>query len=159
MRKGLSTIMDLEWLILGDYATMADGKLYLQGGGWDRLTIGGKLGQPRTLGIAASVRVPWNETNRTGHLQIEVQYEDGQSLAKINSEFKVGRPAEIPEGLDQRAQVAGNLTMPIEKFGTYAIVASLEGEEVGRTSFYVVPSQQLAMQQAKERQQAEGDEK
>ena len=76
MRKGLSTIMDLEWLIMGDYATMVDGKLYLQGGGWDRLTISGKLGQPRTRGTAARVRLPSHESTRTGHLHIEVHDDD-----------------------------------------------------------------------------------
>ena len=151
--------MKLEWLILGDFATMAGGKLFLQGGGWDRFTAPGPLPQNIALGIAASVRVPWNETNQTGHLQVEVQFEDGQQLAKIDSEFKVGRPAEIPEGMDQRAQIAGTFHTKIEKFGSYVIIARLEGEEAGRVGFYAVPNPQLAMQQAKERQQAEDERK
>ena len=69
--------MEIEWLILGDYAHMADGKLYLQGGGWERLNVNSGFPTKQMFGIATSVLVPWDETNQLINLEIEVQTEDG----------------------------------------------------------------------------------
>lgn len=145
--------MEVEWLIMGDFAQVVDNKLYLQGGGWDRLTVNSAFPLEHRVGIAASFRVPWNETNQLANVQIEVVTDDGDSVAKIEGQFKVGRPADHPPGQDQRTQIAGNLTLKLERPGTYAIEARLEGQVGKRTQFNVVPGPMLKMRQQHEREQ------
>lgn len=130
--------MDIEWLILGDFAQIVDNKLYLQGGGWTRFTVNTGFPVTHNLGIAASVIIPWNETNQEGHLEIEIQSEDGVSIGKLEGGFKVGRPPDHPPGQDQRAQIAANIPLELKGTGTYVVIGRLEGQELKRTRFNVV---------------------
>jgi hypothetical protein len=141
--------MDVEWLILADYAQIIGNKLYAQGGGWDKLTVNSNFPVQQRVGLAASFVVPWDETNQRHAVVIEVQTDDGASVAKIESQLEVGRPAGHPPGQEQRAQLAGNLTLNLNA-GTYAIVATIEGVERRRIRFNVVPGPMIAMQQQKQ---------
>lgn len=151
--------MELEWLILADFAQVINGKVYVQGGGWTALTVNKEFPIRQRVGIAASFIVPWPETNQQHSVEIEVQTDDGKQIAKIDGAFEVGRPAGIPVGQDQRAQLAGNLTLELNP-GTYALVGRVEGQEAGRTHFNVVPGpmQAMKLQQQQQRQQHEGDD-
>lgn len=139
--------MEVEWLILGDFAQMVANKLYLQGGGWDKLTVNSGFPVTHPMGIAASFRVPWNETNQEHHVEIEVVTDDGDSIAKINASLTVGRPPDIPAGQDQRSQIAGNLALQLPKQGTYTIIARIEDQEAAKTHFNVVTGPFLAARQ------------
>ena len=142
--------MEVEWLILADYATIVNGKLYLQGGGWDKLTINSGFPVSHHMGLAASFVIPWNETNQVHELAIEILTEDGHQLGKIEARIEVGRPPGIPQGQDQRAQIAGDMTLKLDKPGTYPIVASVGDEVARRIHFNVVSGPMLQMTQAKE---------
>ena len=139
--------MRVEWLILADYAQAIGNKVYIMGGGWDRLTVNSGFPMQQSVGIASSVIVPWNETNQETTLEIEVLTEDGVSIAKVEAKFNVGRPAEHPRGQDQRAQLALNVPLSFKEPGAYVIVARLEGQEEEKTQFNVVPGPMLAMKQ------------
>ena len=130
--------MQLEWLILGDYVELVGGKLYLMGGGWDILTANQPLPLPQHVGVAASYRVGWNETNERHTVEIDIVNERGDSLAKLAGTMEVGRPPGIARGQDQRAQVAGNILLEIRELGTYTITARIEGQEEGKTTFSVI---------------------
>jgi hypothetical protein len=130
--------MQLEWLILSDFAQIVAGKLYLMGGGWDVLTMNQPLPMGQPLAVAASFRVGWNETNEQHNVEIEIQNEKGDSLAKIAGVMEVGRPPGIARGQDQRAQIAGGLVLEIRELGTYTVTARIEGQEEGRTTFTVI---------------------
>ncbi len=145
--------MEVEWLILGDYAHMADGKLYLQGGGWERMMVNDGFPSKRMVGIATSVLIPWAETNQPINVEVEVQTEDGDTLARINAQLKVGRPPDHPPGMPIRATLAANLGLEFKTAGAYVIIARLEEQEMRRTAFYVIPGPLLAMKQ--QQQQAE----
>lgn len=137
--------MRVEWLILADFAEVINNKLYLQGGGWDKLTVNTGFPLNRQLGIAASIRVPWNETNQEAALRIEVLTQDATSLAKMEGKFKVGRPPDHPPGEDQRAQIAATVGIEIKSEGIYVVVAHLGDQEEARVHFSVVPGPALAM--------------
>lgn len=127
-----------EWLMLADYAEVIAGKLYLHGGGWDRLTVGSEFPTAKIIGIAASFVVPWNETNKKIAARIEIQTQDGAIVGKLDGQFEVGRPAGIPPGQDQRFQLAANVPMKFDSAGVFALVGYVDGEESARTPFYVV---------------------
>jgi hypothetical protein len=141
----------VEWLILGDFAQIVGGKLYLQGGGWDVLTVNSRFPARQNVGLAAAVSVPWDSTNRRHAIDFQVLTDDSDEvLAKIETHFEVGRPAGRPAGQRQRWQMAGNLPLTFKKAGTYAVVVRIEGEESARVHFNVVPGPMLAIKQQRE---------
>ena len=72
----VDTTTSIEWLILADAAEVVGGKLYVMGGGWDRLTVHSQSAK-KNLAVALALRVPWHETNRQHAFQIDMTYEDG----------------------------------------------------------------------------------
>ena len=144
-------MMEVEWLILADAAQVVGNKLYLLGGGWDVLTVNSGFPLRRQLGIAASVKVPWNQTNEHHNLQLQIVSEDGEVVGTVTGEFEVGRPPGIKLGQDQRLQIAAGVDMEFKKEGAYTIVASLDGTEARRVAFNVTPG--LGVKAARRRQE------
>lgn len=136
--------MNVEWLILADSAQVVSNKLYLLGGGWDRLTIRKQPPVAHQMTVAASFRVSWNETNQRHSFEIEVADSDGGTIGKVAGQFEVGRPPGTLPGQDQRVQIAVNVGMQINKLGSYMIIARLNGEEGGSFPFNVVPGPEIA---------------
>ena len=130
--------MQMEWLILADSAQVVGNKLYLMGGGWDRLTVSQKFPTEQRVGIALAIKVPWNRTNERHDFEIEIASEDAAPIAKVAGNFEVGRPAGIPPGQDQRVQLAVETTIKFERPGTFVIVAKLDGKEGQRVPFHVM---------------------
>jgi hypothetical protein len=128
--------LDLEWMILCDSAEVSNGKLYLLGGGWNRLTVN-SLQTKRSMSIAAAVRVPWFATNQRHSLEFKVETEDGKELASVKGEFEVGRPPGIPGGSSQLAQAVLNIQMEIGALGQYVIKGLVNGQMKKRTTFFV----------------------
>jgi len=129
----------IEYVTVADHAEAINGKLYLFGAGWTDVTPPpGPQGQPGVvhIGIAVSILVGWNETNRRFPLELTVVHEDGDELAKINAQIEAGRPAGLTPGADLRNLLAlgANLTFP--KLGSYEVRAHL-GEEVRSVTFRV----------------------
>lgn len=136
--------MDIEWLILADSAQVVGNKLYLLGGGWDRLTL--NMDVPQHFAIAVSIKVPWGETNLRHTFEIEVLSEDKsteeiKSIAKMGGQFEVGRPAGMPAGRDQRIQLALDMGLKIDSPGIKRIVASIDGTVSKQLFFDVVSTQ------------------
>lgn len=139
--------MEVEWTILGDYAHIAEGKLYLQGGGWERLNVNTGFPVRQQIGIAQSILVPWDETNQPIDLEIEIQTADGASLLKGKNQVKVGRPPDHPPGMPIRAMSASNIFFEFKEPGSYVLLSTLNGAEAKRTPFYIIPGPLLAMKQ------------
>jgi hypothetical protein len=132
-----------EWIILADYAEVINGKLYLMGGGWDRLTVNSGFPVTQQCGIAVSFRVPWSLTNQTHHFELEVADDDGKSLVQADGYFEVARPPGSPPGQPQRFQFSMNGPVQFEHPGGYVIIARSDGEEIDRSSFAVVSARPL----------------
>lgn len=138
--------MRCEWLILADHADILGNKLYLNGGGWDVLTITGPFPAKHLCALAASFEVGWNETNQRHNVQLEVRTADGQVLAQVAAQLEVGRPPGIPAGQSQRAQIAGNMVLDLPKSGTYEVVARVEDQIVSTVHFNVVAAPHQGLQ-------------
>jgi hypothetical protein len=133
--------MELEWLILADYAQVVGNKLYLMGGGWDVLTVSSGFPVQQHCAVAASFKVPWNETNERQNIEIDILGDDGENIATVRGQVEVGRPAGIIPGADQRTQIAAELGLNIGRAGTYCVVARIGESERGRVLFRVVEPQ------------------
>ena len=145
-REKIDEEIDVEWLILADAAQVVGGKLYLLGGGWDRLTVNSGFPVSQNVAVALSLLVPWNRTNEQHSFQIEIITVDSEKLAKIEGAFEVGRRPRMPKGQPQRTQVATGMLINFKMPGEFVIIASVDGEQKQRFPFYVEASPALQAQ-------------
>ncbi len=126
--------LTIEYLLLCDAAQVVSAKLYVMGGGWDRVQL---PSYPATLpvSLAVGVRVEWTETNRRHRLVVRGMSEDAdRELFRAEGEFEVGRPPGTPHGMGQLFQVAMNVPLQLPEPGSYTIEASVD-EGAGVRSF------------------------
>jgi hypothetical protein len=114
----------VDFAILADAAQALAGKLFLLGGGWDTLRVGGFPARHRPM-----------------TLSIDLQDEDGGSLfssGPLRHGFEVGRPTGAPEGSDIGLVRAFTFNhVPFPRAGGYAFSISLNDLEVDRLRFNV----------------------
>jgi hypothetical protein len=129
----------LEYLLVADGAHVVGGKLYVLGGGWDRLMVPKLPGYPATpFAVAVGVRVPWSLTNRKIAFGMDVLDADGGEVARLaGGEFEVGRPPGLRMGASQRFQLAVAAAPEFTEAGTYVIQCSVDGEILGQTTIEV----------------------
>lgn len=130
--------MKLEWLILADAAEVIGNKLYLMGGGWDRLTVHTDFPVAQHLGIAVSIAVEPTELGQTHEFALDVQSPEGKWLASLEADFEVTLPKGSDSKKNQRWQFASSMDLSLDVAGAYAIVIFLNGQEVGRQIFEVI---------------------
>lgn len=97
----------IDCFLLVDSAQVSNGKLFILGGGWARLTST-QIPVTRTFETAIRVVVPWTETNRPHPMELQIENEDGQALLEtpVKAEIRVGRPAQLKDGTDQVVPLA-----------------------------------------------------
>ena len=142
--------MNVEWFILADSAQVVGGKLYLLGGGWDRLTVNTGFPFDQRCALALSIKVPWNETNQKHSFEVEMISEDKtteqpKTLMKAGGQFEVGRPPGIRQGQEQRFQLAIEMNLRIETPGTKTAITRVEGQEMSRLDFTVIPGPMISV--------------
>ena len=81
-------------MLLADSAQVADGKLYILGGGWS-LTVP----DPSPSAVAIKLEVGWNETGREHHWELFLEDADGAPVM-----------IQTPEGM-QPVEIRGDLTV------------------------------------------------
>jgi hypothetical protein len=101
-------------LVLCDYVAVAEGKLYISGGGW---TVIGP--DPVPFGLAVLMEVPWDLTNRNIQLRLRMFHEDGHAVTQpapvgpqpveLGADVEVGRPAGVVAGTALPVPLAINL--------------------------------------------------
>lgn len=113
-------------MLLADAAQVANGKLYLLGGGW---SITGPQVPP--MAVALKIDVPWNEANRRHSWKLSLVDGDGQAVQVpgpegpqevfAGGEFEVGRPPGLAEGSDIDLPLAVNMgPLPLPAGNRYA---------------------------------------
>lgn len=90
-------------MLLCDSAQVADGKLYILGGGW---SLCGP--DPMPCAVALKIDVDWNEAEAIHHWELFLVDEDGQPVLvetpngahplEVQGDFQVGRPPTLPLG-------------------------------------------------------------
>jgi hypothetical protein len=101
-------------MMLCDYAQVADGKLYISGGGWSFTGPG-----PAQYAIALKIDVPWDRTNNQIQFALKLVGQDGQVVTQdtplgpqpveMQGEFEVGRPPGLKRGTPIDVPLALNL--------------------------------------------------
>ncbi len=128
-------------MVLADAAASENGKHYIHGAGWDRLSGTSFPITHPSMGVAVRLRIPWNETNEPHAVSVDVVDGDGVSILQgrvPQGTITVGRPPNIPVGQDQVLALAFTLVgVAFEKEGDYVVVVRLDGMDQARSPFLV----------------------
>ena len=134
---------------LADSVVVAEGKLYVQGAGWDTLVAGTFPVRHPRLGIGALLRVPWTATNQMHRFSVKIvdqdenkivlgtappgsDIEDGK-VREIVGQFNLGRPPFLTIGDSQIVPIALNIDgMEFPEPNTYAVVISVDDADLRR---------------------------
>jgi hypothetical protein len=148
-------VMEVDALI-ADSVVTADGKLYVQGGGWD--TIGSAtfpFRQPR-IGVGVLLRIPWTRTNEMHTLGLRIVDQDENKIVlgdappgadtpdgkvrEIKGQFNLGRPPFLSVGDSQIVPIAMNLDgIEFNQPDTYSAVIAIDGKDKRRLTIRVRP--------------------
>lgn len=132
--------------MLCDHAVVADGKLYIHGGGWSTAAI-----PNMTSGLAILLHVGWAETNQKQELRVSLKDDDGVDMTQPNPvggedaiafgiEFEVGRPPGIAHGSELTLPFAANFPpLPLAAGKGYCWTVAVGDQELERASFRVAP--------------------
>jgi hypothetical protein len=122
-------------LLLADSAQVADGKLFILGGG---ITAVGPRPQP--MGVAIRIEVPWDRANVPHLWRLDLLDEDGHPLMVrdkalvVHGRFEAGRPAGLKPGTPLSVPLAINFpTIPATPGKSYRF--SFEASPGHRLSF------------------------
>jgi hypothetical protein len=127
-------------LLLCDFAEAVNGKLYVMGGGWNILFAPGK---PVTMSVAAVIAVPWDRTNQSYELTLELLTDDGGAVeiegqtVAVTGEFELGRPPGIKAGSSQNAPFVWTFAGLVLEAGGYEWKLTIGGEPVASRPFTV----------------------
>ena len=131
--------ISLDYMLVADSAQVLSGKLFVLGGGWDRLLVPELPGRPALpFSVAVGIVVPWSLTNRTFAFSLELADADGAVIDDlVAGEFEVGRPPGLRPGASQRFQIAGPAGPEFPSEGRYVIQCQVNGELLGHTAIEV----------------------
>lgn len=127
----------LDFLLLADRAEAINGKLYMVGGGFDR------IGVPEVPGtavydLAMGFLVDYNETNEPHTFSLSLEDEDGAPvLDPLGGRVEVGRPAGMTPGQEQRVIIVLRGPFPVGGTGGFRWVPELDGIRREATRFFV----------------------
>lgn len=134
---------------LADSVVVAEGKLYVQGAGWDSIVSAVFPFRHSRIGIGVVLRVPYTATNHMHSFSVKIvdpdenrivlgsappgaEAPDGQ-VSELRGQFNVGRPPLLNAGDSQVVPIALNIDGL--EFGTpnaYSVVISVDEEEMRR---------------------------
>lgn len=123
-------------LIVADFAEAINGKLYIQGAGWARITPN----MPVFIALATVIRVPYSMTNTPHKVTLRLCTDDGESYPpdqpfEVEMDVEVGRPPGMLHGEESIVPFAAKLNGLAFEPGAYRFEAAVEGAVIGAVSF------------------------
>lgn len=139
--------MNLEWMILANYAEAgSNGLLYIAGGGWDTITISAPMqgAPPGVFGamqgtLVIRLQFHQTETGRDHDFALTIIDEDGGEIGKVEGNFRVDRLPGLPPAWPQSVNLPIPLTgAPLPKAGLYTLSLQVDGSHLGDRPFRVL---------------------
>jgi hypothetical protein len=125
-------------MIPADGAQAVGGKLYILGGGFDRLVMPTQPFQYR-FDLAMLIEVPWNATDAPYSLLVELLDADGEPAGyRAEAQFETARPPGIRQGTAVTVPVALPVFAEFAAPGRYILRGSINGEERRRVAIEAV---------------------
>lgn len=142
--------------VLADSVVASEGKLYVQGGGWNGIFMQSFPARQSRIGVAAVITVPYHATNQDHRFELRLENADGGVLPladappgmetgdgkvyRIEGDFNMGRPPHLSPGDEQMIPLAINLDgLPFEEPGAFRFVIEVDGEAAAVLPFRVAP--------------------
>ena len=121
-------------MLLCDFAQVADGKLYILGGGWSMTGP-----DPVPSAVALKIDVDWHEAEMPHHWELFLEDADGRPVmmetvngsqpVEVRGEFTVSQPEGIPEGSPIDVALAVNLgPIPLPAGTRFVWRLTIDGE-------------------------------
>lgn len=129
--------IQIDFVVLGDYAQAVQGKLHLIGGGWN-LWHAQQYPNVVHFGLGIGILVPWSLTNRKHGFRFVIRASEGAELANGGGEFEMGRPPGTPPGMTQRVVIGLSGELQLSEPGTYEIIVTAASDEK-RVTFEALP--------------------
>jgi hypothetical protein len=131
--------MELTTAMLADGAHVAQGKLYILGGQWDRIMVSQFPARHPSMAVILVIKVDYSEAPKTCLLTIELML-DGQPMGvKMVAQMSIGHAAGLKHGAPQFAPTAITFNdVQFEKPGRYEWVISADSEALGHIPLEVV---------------------
>jgi uncharacterized protein DUF6941 len=129
-------------MMLADHAQVADGKLFISGGGWSFCGPG-----PVPCSVAVLFHVPWQHTNEKVAFTLRLVDEDGHPVlqpgprgaqpVQVDGQFEAGRPPGMTPGSEIGVPMSFGsvLNLPPGQRYTWVLEVSGHSEEDWRLSF------------------------
>jgi hypothetical protein len=115
---------EIDYLLVADRAEVVNGKLYLMGGAWDRISPA-TFPHRMILGIALGVRIPFAHTDDQHTVAVEL-LQDEQRLVGFEARLTTGRPPGMA-GMDMLVPMAFNIPVSIPAEGQAVLRAAVDG--------------------------------
>jgi hypothetical protein len=129
-------------MMLADHAQVAEGKLFISGGGWSSCAAG-----PTPCAVAVLFHVPWQHTNEMIKFTLRLIDEDGHQViqsgshgpqpVQVNGQFEAGRPPGMTPGSEIGVPMTFGsvLHLPAGRRYTWVLEVDGHGEDDWRLSF------------------------
>ena len=129
-------------MMLADHAQVADGKLFISGGGWTACGPG-----PSPCAVAVLFHVPWQETDERVSFTLRLIDEDGHGVfqpgaqddlpVQVNGHFEARRPPGMLPGAEINVPMTFNIVLHLAPGRGYSWVLDVDGhaDESWRVSF------------------------
>lgn len=130
-------------MLIAESAQVAEGKLFLLGGGIAILPP-----QPQPTALALLLQIPWTQSEERMDWMCELLDEDGTPVlvgdrpVQVNGQIQAGRPPTWPEGVPLHIPIAINFSaLPVQAGRRYTWRLAIEGttEPSWQVSFSAAP--------------------
>jgi hypothetical protein len=119
-------------MMLADYAQIADGKLFISGGGWSTCGPG-----PSPCAVVAIFHVPWQQTNEKVSFTLRLIDEDGRPVMQpgatdglavhVNGHFEARRQPGMTPGSEINVPMSFNIVLHLAPSSRYSWVLDVDG--------------------------------
>ena len=133
--------------LLADHAEAVGGKLFVNGAGWDTITVASLPTQHPHLSVAVIVHVPWNQIDEEHSLEVQLRDEDGQDVLPqtMGSTFSAGRTPHMRPGDETTVTLVFNMIgIPITRVGHFEFVCYIDGAAESYVGFRVIEQDQAS---------------
>lgn len=134
---------------LADSVVVADGKLYVQGAGWDSIISSVFPFRHPRMGIGVILRVPWAATNQMHSFSVKIVDQDENKIVlgaappgtelpdgkvrELKGQFNVGRPPLLNAGDSQVVPIALNIDgIEFDTPNMFSVVISVDDGDMRR---------------------------
>jgi Family of unknown function (DUF6941) len=130
--------VEIRVMLAADAAQAVGGKLYVLGGGFDRINMPSVPFQFR-FDLAMLIEVPWVSTNQPYEVVVELLDADGEFAGyRAEARMETGRPPGIRQGTSILVPIAVPVVAEFRDPGRYVLRASVNGRPKNRIAIEAV---------------------